>query len=107
MTITCLYVSEEANYEDFFQETLSTILEELSTVKHRAADLAISLRIRESSLPSHPPTLKDVISAWLRQQYNVATQGPPTWRLLARRVADDTGGADRALAIRIANKHPG
>ena len=76
----------------------------MNPVRHRAEDLALALRIRDV-LPEHPK-LKDVMKAWLNRQYNVTTQGPPSWRLLISKIASDVGGANVALAQRLAKKHP-
>ncbi|XP_011407609.1 PREDICTED: uncharacterized protein LOC105314888 [Amphimedon queenslandica] len=91
-------------YDDILKETLAVILEEMNPVRHRAEDLALALRIRDV-LPERPK-LKDVMKAWLNRQYNVTSQGPPSWRLLISKIASDVGGANVALAQRLAKKHP-
>lgn len=77
------------------------------SLKHRASHLSTSLRIKPSALATQPPTLEDVIQAWLHQNYLVARHGLPTWRLLIKAVADDSGGANKSLAKIMARKHPG
>ena len=42
-----------------------------------------------------------------RAIYNVEKHGPPSWRTLVKAVADRIGGADVALALKIAKKYPG
>ena len=69
--------------------------------------MSTSLRIKPSALATQPPTLEDVIQAWLHQNYLVARHGLPTWRLLIKAVADDSGGANKSLAKIMARKHPG
>ena len=76
-------------------------------MKHRASHLSTSLRIKPSALATQPPTLEDVIQAWLHQNYLVSKHGLPTWRLLIKAVADDSGGANKSLAKIMARKHPG
>ena len=76
-------------------------------MKHRASHLSTSLRIKPSALATQPPTLDDVIQAWLKHHYLVSRHGPPTWRLLIKAVADDSGGANKSLAKIMAKKHPG
>ena len=76
-------------------------------MKHRASHLSTSLRIKPSALATQPPTLEDVIQAWLKLNYLVSRHGPPTWRLLIKAVADDSGGANKSLAKIMAKKHPG
>ncbi len=43
----------------------------------------------------------DVLLAWLRQQYDTAKYGPPTWRMLVRAV----DGNNHALAMTISRNH--
>ena len=76
-------------------------------MKHRASHLSTSLRIKPSALATQPPSLEDVIRAWLNLHYLVSRHGPPTWRLLIKAVADDSGGANKSLAKMMAKKHPG
>ena len=95
-------------YETVFEETLVDILQELTPILHKADDMATALRIPPSKLiVERRPTMKDVIRAWLKEHYNVQRHGPPSWQLLIKAVADDIGGANRALANRIAKKHIG
>ena len=51
--------------------------------------------------------LEAVLFAWLSKSYNVEKHGPPSWRTLVKAVADRIGGADVALALKIAKNHPG
>ena len=50
--------------------------------------------------------LKDVINNWLDQNYNVVKHGVPTWKMLVKAVAHPSGGANCAVARRIAEEHP-
>lgn len=95
---------EDCDQEECFQDTLGSILDEIKSLRHRAEHLATSMRLKPHSLPKNPE-LRDVIDAWLRGQYNTARHGPPTWRLLIEKVADDNGGANKALAKRLASKY--
>ena len=51
--------------------------------------------------------LSQVISAWLKQSYNVGKFGPPSWRMLVKAVDSPAGGCNRALAKEIALNHRG
>ena len=51
--------------------------------------------------------LEAVLFVWLSKSYNVEKHGPPSWRTLVKAVADRIGGADVALALKIAKKYPG
>lgn len=48
-----------------------------------------------------------VILTWLRQLYDVARFGPPTWQRLFEAISSPAGGNNHALAMGIARKHPG
>ena len=51
--------------------------------------------------------LGQVIQTWLKQSYNVAKFGLPSWRSLAKAVDSSAGGGNHALAKRIACRHNG
>ena len=42
---------------------------------------------------------------WLERNYNVKKFGEPTWQVLVKAVGDPAGGANRALARKLARKH--
>ena len=46
-----------------------------------------------------------IIDKWLQLDYDVETQGPPTWRVLVEAVAAPEGGNNTVLAEQIARKH--
>ena len=47
----------------------------------------------------------EVILRWLRQQYNVARFGHPSWKRLIESVGSPIGGNNPALAVEIATSH--
>ena len=49
--------------------------------------------------------LNEVLLAWLRQWYDIAALGKPSWQMLVRAVADQGGLNDPALAAQIASRH--
>ena len=51
--------------------------------------------------------LQAVLLVWLSKNYNFKKYGPPSWRTLVKAVADRIGGENVALALKIAEKHPG
>ena len=77
-------------------------MDQLKQIRHRADDMANALRLRKSSLPS-PFKMNDVVDCWLKRNYNVAKWGNPCWDSLITAVADDNGGANKALANKLAN----
>ena len=51
--------------------------------------------------------LSAMLTCWLQRSYNVERFGEPTWRTVVKVVADPAAGDNRALALRIAEQHPG
>ena len=51
--------------------------------------------------------LSDMLTCWLKGNYNVKQFGEPTWQAVVKVVADPAGGDNHALALRIAEQHPG
>ena len=49
--------------------------------------------------------LKNVISMFLQQKYDISKYGCPTWRKIIQAVKHRTGGSNPALAFKIANNH--
>ena len=50
--------------------------------------------------------LSSLLYEWLKQSYDTGKYGYPSWRALVKAVASLTGGANPALAQKIAEKHP-
>ena len=48
-----------------------------------------------------------VLTNWLRKNYKVERFGEPTWKTVVKVVASPAAGSNPALALRIAEKHPG
>ena len=61
--------------------------------------------IRKSCGQDVDQAFTDVLLAWLRQRYDVAKYGPPTWRMLVRAVDSPVGGNNPALALTIGGNH--
>lgn len=49
--------------------------------------------------------LTNMVSQWLKRNYNVDKFGEPTWEKLAEAVGNKVGGANTALAQEIAETH--
>ena len=49
----------------------------------------------------------DMLACWLKRSYDVEQFGEPTWRAVVKVVAHPAGGDNRALALSIAEQHPG
>ena len=90
------------------------IIKELSQVVVNFLQLGDALRIKRNaleiveSLYKDDPNegLREVIQLWLKWCYGIERYGPPTWRMLAEAVAHPCGGANCAVAKRIAKEHP-
>ena len=64
-----------------------------------------AIRTRESL--DITQALYEVVSTWLRKDYNVERFGPPSWKRLVEAVRSPAGGSNPALADQIVAKHPG
>ena len=51
--------------------------------------------------------LSEMLTCWLKRNYNVERFGEPTWRAVVKVVAHPAAGDNCALALSIANQHPG
>ena len=79
--------------------------------KWKAVGQALRLKLGEldSIAASHPHSveecLSEMLTQWLRRNYNVKKFGEPSWQRLVEAVGDPAGGANPALANQIAGKH--
>ena len=61
-----------------------------------------------ASNPGKPiDCLSDMISCWLKRNYNVERFGEPTWQAVVKVVAHPAAGDNNALALNIAKQHLG
>ena len=72
--------------------------------------LGLSVGILESIQKQYESTdldraLNEVLLAWLRQRYNTAALGKPSWQMLVRAVANRGGLNDPPFATQIASRH--
>ena len=63
--------------------------------------------IQESNDKKPKECLSDMLTCWLKGNYNVKRFGEPTWRTVVKVVADPAGGDNHALALSIAEQHQG
>ena len=96
------------------EEDFCDICIELVTIRASYYQLGVFLGLPPSELDAirkeHPQVdqaFNDVILRWLRQRYNIARFGHPTWRRLVEAVNSPVGANNPALALEIAAKHPG
>ena len=56
----------------------------------------------------HKPAecLNNVLSEWLKGNYNKARHGHQSWRKVCKATANTAGGNNMALAIKLAEEHP-
>ena len=81
--------------------------------KYDSIGITLGLLSSESEIIGHEyvrdakRALGQVIRTWLKQSYNVARFGLPSWRSLVEAVDSTAGGSHHALAKKIASKHKG
>ena len=93
---------------------LRDVCRELVSIKAKYYQLGVELGLLPGELDAikkEDPQDVDqvftkVILRWLRQHYDVARFGGPTWRRLVEAVDSPAGGKNHALAVKIALKHP-
>ena len=94
------------------KDDLSNIIRELTDVTAKWRNIGIILGIPDSRLgaikgDSQPDCLREMLSTWLRKNYNVKQFGEPTWVKLVEAVNHSAGGEDSSLAMQIARNHKG
>lgn len=87
---------------------------EVITVVARWYELGIQLGIHPGSVEAVRRSYRDfgdalyqVLLLWLRRNDIVEKSSLPSWRALVQAVASPTGGHNHALAVDIAEHHPG
>ena len=96
-------------------DDLYAVLEEVIHLQGKWAKVLAGLRLphthQDTIKMEHPADarscLQAVLVVWLSKNYDVEKHGPPSWRTLVKAVADPIGGANTALALKIAENHPG
>ena len=86
---------------------------ELNPVSAKWKSIGIALRLSPNTLDriqdekrAEPSAcLTSLVAEWLKKNYNVKKFGEPTWQRLVEAVGHPAGGADMALARKIARKH--
>ena len=63
--------------------------------------------IKKENIGDVDQAFQKVLLTWLRQVYDVKRHGPPSWRKLLECIGSPSGGANLALAKRLAPLHPG
>ena len=63
--------------------------------------------IKKENIGDVDQAFQKVLLTWLRQEYDVKRHGPPSWRKLLECIGIPSGGANLALAKRLAPLHPG
>ena len=80
----------------------------LGPVSDRWKHIGLALRLDPTQLNKikkenndHEDCLTEMLTLWLKENYNTERFGEPSWELLAVAVAHHDGGNDSALAKRI------
>ena len=95
----------KTNFHEIYEEVVSI------TAEYYKFGIGLHLKpgelqaIRKSCGQDIDQAFIDVLVAWLRQRYDVAKYGPPTWRMLVKAVDSPAGGNNHALALTISHNH--
>ena len=92
---------------------LFDVQNELNEAAANWSSIGIALQLKPAFLQSietryscHPRTcLTWMLMEWLMRNYNVERFGEPTWRQLVEALGHSAGGANVALARKIARRH--
>ena len=92
-------------------DDLSDVVDAVNGLAGEWSKLAIKLhlndddvkKLKKNNQGDSEECLKDAIVLWLKENYNTARFGHPSWRTLVEAVK----GMNKALAIEIANSHRG
>ena len=87
---------------------LNLVRKKLGPVAARWKHLGMALGLDEHELDAIEKDIKEcaesltkVLSSWLKKNYMIDKFGEPSWELLAKAVADPSGGHNKALAEEI------
>ena len=93
-------------------DDLFDVKRELQPVVARWKSIGLALRLDisqlneiESDNKKSSDCLTRVLTLWLNKAYNTERFGEPSWKLLARAVADPVGGNNPALAEETVKKY--
>ena len=97
------------------EEDLLDVLEEMMPVVNSWKAIGRGLRIDSGHLEmiqkdnhgNSKECLSEMLTCWLNRNYNVERFGEPTWRAVVKVLGRPAGGDNRALALNIAEQHPG
>ena len=90
------------------------VLDELKDVQMLCFNIGLRLKLMPSTIDAirrenldHTQSMSKVIESWLiKKLYNVERFGEPCWQTLVEAVESPAGGNHKALAIKIAKRHP-
>ena len=102
-----MYIKGETDFRD--------VCRELVSIKGRYYQLGVELGVLPGELDAIKKeyaqdidqAFNEVVLRWLRQRYDVARFGLPTWKRLIEAVRNPVGADNPALAMDIMAKHPG
>ena len=105
-----LLINSLTDEDDFYD-----IQTALTPLRSKWKDIGAAMRIKPGRLQeiesNHPgdaaQCLFDVLTDWLKRNYNYERFGEPTWRRVVEVVDSQAAGADRKLARTIAQYHRG
>ena len=97
------------------EDDLLDVLEEMMPVVNSWKAIGRGLRIDSGHLEmiqkdnpgDSKECLSEMLTCWLKRNYNVERFGEPTWRAVVKVVARPAAGDNCALALSIAKQHSG
>ena len=110
MSLKCIniYSTHNLDIDDLFD-----VQSELNPIASNWKNVGLALRMKPDVLDTiqaenpgnSTACLSVTLKKWLNRNYNVKKFGEPTWQRLVEAVSHPSGGANVALAARIAENH--
>ena len=108
------YVNRNLCYNCTEKNDLADLCSALTPIASKWDSFALQLGVPHETTQTievknfHNPTkcLKDALSEWLDDNYDKTRHGHQSWRKVCKATANQAGGNNKALANKIAAKHP-
>ena len=102
----CLFLIGEDDLLDVLEEMMPTVNSWKAIGRGLQIDSGHLEMIQKDNPGNSKECLSEILTCWLKRNYNVERFGEPTWRAVVKVVARPAAGDNCALALSIAEKHP-
>ena len=103
----CLSLIEDDDLLDVLEEMMPVVNSWKAIGRGLRIDSGHLEMIQKDNLGNSKECLSEMLTCWLKRNYNVERFGEPTWRGVVKVVARPAAGDNHALALTIAKQHSG